>query len=71
MYKMYAKTIKFMYMCSDEDAIDLALAEKRMREWDGTTISMEEMLAQLGITREELDKLPPVEIEMEDDENKR
>lgn len=52
-------------MYPHEDEIDLALAEKRMREWDGTTFSRDELMSQLGISQADIDKVSPVEIETE------
>ena len=49
-----------------EDAADLALAEERLAKWDGDTsklMSHDELMDELGITREMIDEMPEVEFE--------
>jgi len=46
-----------------EDEYLLALAEERLKNGSGKTYSFDEILAEHGITREELDSMEDVEIE--------
>lgn len=47
----------------EEDAQLLALAEKRLTESNGKLYSREEVMKELGITQEDLDNAPEVELE--------
>lgn len=47
----------------EEDTELLALAEKRLAQSDGSLYSQEEAMKELGITPEELENTPEVEIE--------
>lgn len=47
----------------EEDAKLLVLAEKRLAEGDGKTISFESILEKDGLTKADIDAMPDVEIE--------